>query len=607
MDNKYLKLYDGNTLTPDQVEGVEFLINRIRAILAFQTGLGKTVTSLTALKVVIETYGTAKGVIICPVKAVKIFKKELTNKLGFKNSDIGLLTNQECEYNLSNKIFIFTNTSLEKYQSLLYDLKNTNKLVLIVDEAHQLQDKKSGFYVLMEELKSLFTVIWFSTATPVLNDLDSLYNIVSFLDKSFLGNKTSFLNRYTISRLKDIYIKGGKKRKVRDITGHQNLPELSKRLESICIMRQKKYNLKFASVTEPLTKEELITYERISEGIFGDETRNFSQRMHDLQRLIDNAYVDELIGGMDSTKEKMLIKTLTSIISKGYSTVVYADYLDTVDRIVEVLEEKQAEIGYRKIFQIKGSVDIKIREKIEDEIKERDIIIVTRAGTESINLQKANCVVMYDIPYSIKDCIQLIGRITRMDTEFDSQFIILIWTKGTIDEYKYLLFQDNATLIKQVLGSDANLPATLSEIDRKSMDKLKDRLLWHYKDVDRKEINRKKKVLKSNLIVCTQDDMINYMATYYVSLNPESIPIDGTRKMKIIIPNEKDYNDFLIGNLPYAVLKNRYIDNLKTIEGKVALGSIVDAVINKRSIVVLVDNYKIGEVLKEYILENVKL
>jgi superfamily II DNA/RNA helicase len=372
-------------------------------------------------------------------------------------------------------------------------------------------------------------------------------------------------------------------------------------------MRQKKYNLKFASVTDELSKDEALAYERISEGIFTDEERNFSQRMHDLQRLVDNSYTDELTGNMDSTKERLLIKSLKSIVSKGFSVVVFSEYLSTVDRIVEIIENNKIEIGYRKIFQIKGSVKIQVRETIEDEIREKDIIIVTKAGTESINLQRANCVIMYDIPYSIKDCIQLIGRITRMDTNFAAQYIILIWTKGTIDEYKYLLFQDNANLIKQVLGSDANLPSTLTEIDRKNLDKLKDKLLWHYKDVDKKEINKKKKIIKTHLIACTQPDMENYMGTYFINLNPSRQPIGGTKRMSIITPKEEDYEEFLAGGLPYTVMKNRYIDNLKTPEGKIALGTIVNSILNKHSLVVLVDNYNIGTVLKDYILENVKL
>jgi ERCC4-related helicase len=614
MDSKYLSLADGKTITPQQVEGVEFLINRVRAILAFQTGLGKTVTSLTALKILLEKYGRARGVIICPVKAVKIFKKELMTKLGYKSHEVGILTNQELNFDINkNKIFILTNTALEKYYPMLIELHmelhQNNKLILIVDEAHQLQNKKSGFYILMKELKPLFTAIWFSTATPILNDLDSLYNIVTFLEENFFGTKTLFLNRYTKSKLKNIFIAGGggKKKKVRVILGYQNLDDLKKRMESICIMRQQKYNLKFASVTSPLTPNELLTYERVSEGIFGDEKRNFSQRMHDLQRLVDNSYTDELIGIRDSTKEKLLVKSLKSIISKGLSVIVYADYLATIDRIISIMELNKTEIGYREIFQIKGSVKIQEREAIEDKIRTKDIIIVTRAGTESINLQKANCIIMYDIPYSIKDCIQLIGRITRMDTEFNSQYIILIWTQGTIDEYKYLLFQDNATLIKQILGSDANLPTSLAELDKKTMDKLRDKLLWHYKDSSKQEIILRKKTLKTHLIATTKPDMGNYLATYFINLNPLSQSIDGTKRMSAITPLEKDYLDYFSGSLPYTILKNRYIDTLKSDKGKIVLGTLVDAILNKKSLIVLVDNYGIGGILKNYILENVKL
>jgi superfamily II DNA or RNA helicase len=608
LDPKYRDLEGGIRLTDEQVEGVEFLINRLRAVLAFQTGLGKTVTSLVGMKVIIDRYESARGIIICPVKAVKIFKKELKNRLGLKDHEIGLVTNQDMEYDVNyNKVFIFTNTSIKKYYPLIVELAESNKLALIVDEAHQLQDKKSGFYGLMEELKKFFVTIWFCTATPLLNDLDSLYNIISYLDKSFLGGKTSFLNRYTVSRLKDIWVKGGKKRKVRETLGYQNLPELSERLKSICIMRQKKYNLKFTDVMGNLTKEELEVYERVSKGIVGDEERTFGQRLHDLQRLVDNSYEDEMVSTLDSTKERLLIKSLKAILDKDYSVVVYVDYLDTVDRVERVLYENQKELGFRKLFQIKGSVDIKVRERVEDEIEERDIILVTRAGTESINLQKANCVVMYDIPYSIKDCIQLIGRVTRMDTEHDTQYIIILWTKGTIDEYKYLLFQDYASLIKQVLGSDANLPESLGEIDRKNLQNLKDKLLWHYKDGNKKIVNRKKRLLKENIVICNSNNYLGIPATHIISLNPIKESIDGIKRVSEILPYDGDYDGFIKGLIPLSVLRNKYIDRLKSDEGKKVLGMMAGSVMDKGSVVVLVDDYGISKILKDYILDNIKL
>jgi superfamily II DNA or RNA helicase len=609
LDPKYHTVNGGITLSEEQIEGVEFLMNRYKAILAFQTGLGKTLVSLTALKVLLETYGKARGIIVCPVKAVKIFKKELLTRLDFRESDIGILSNQENEYNIqNNKIFIITSTALSKYHTLIPDITKNNKLILILDEAHQLQDNKSGIYILLESIKKYFSAIWFTTATPILNDLDSLYNIVGFLDKNILGSKTHFMNQYTISRLKEIYVKGGMKRKIRDVIGFKDLDKLKVRLKDICIMRQIKYNLKFGHITEKLTNSEKEIYERVSAGIMGDEERNFGQRLHDLQRLVDNSYEDEMVCALeDSTKEKMLISSLKTIMEKEYSTIIYVDYLDTVNRLETLLYERQKEIGFNNLFQIKGSVDFKVREKIEDEIGKKDIILVTRAGTESINLQKANCVVMYDIPYSIKDCIQLIGRITRMDTKYDSQYIITICTQGTIDEYKYMLFQDYAKLIKDVLGSDANLPNELQEIDRKNLQNLKDKLLWHYKDVDKKEINKKKRILKTNLITCTSSELGSHMATYFVSLNPESNPIHGTKRLNTLCPNEKDYQEYRMKILPYTVLKNRYIDTLKSPEGKLALGTLVGTILNKRSIILLVDDYGIGDILRTFILDNVIL
>jgi ERCC4-related helicase len=596
-------------LSDEQLEGMDFLLNRQKAILAFQTGLGKTITSLMSVDYLMRKNKSIRTVIICPVKALKAFRKELLGKMAYKDEEVGWVNNQVMEYNTdTNKVYIFTYSSLKKYQSLVRQLKRDYILVGIFDEAHKLQAKDSQIKILMEELKPCFSVTWLCTATPLLNDIVGSYNLVNFLYPKFFGSKTAFENRYTTYELKDIYIRGGggKKRKVKRITGSQNEEELQEKLKDLMIMRQKKYNLKFAFLGADLTKEEEDLYEKVSAGIMDDEERAMSARMHDLQRVVDNSYSNDLVGPRHSSKEEKFIETLKQIFIKNFSIVVYVDYLDTVDRLREVLNSRKEEIGFRKLFEITGSIKLHEREMVEESIEERDIILITSAGSESINLQRANCVMFYNIPFSVGTCLQVIGRVTRVDTEFSNQFVFILYAKGTIDEYKYLSFMDNAKLIKDIVGSDANMPSDLKKLDKKNVDEVRTKLLWHFKDTGRKQKRIKAKLIENNLVVSGSNDYGMLDANYKINLSPKGIELMNTKRIPGLVPEDEVYNLLIEDANMFSIFRNKYITHLRGPEGSKVVWAFVDSILNKGKKVMLVDDFGLGSIIKKHIMEHIK-
>ena len=210
----------------EQVDAINFMLSRRSSIVSLQTGLGKTLSVMVANKIIQDNYPNVTTIIVVPVKAVKSFKREI-KRIGYKIGDVGIISTAEISYDLkNNKIFLFTDTNIVKYVELLEEIKkakNNGKFVLIVDEAHKLQDPKSAFVKTMVEVRGFCSVFIGLTATPILNSLDSLYHIVSFFAPGFLGRKTQFDNEYTIWHLADQYIKGGSKIKIKVLDGYKNL------------------------------------------------------------------------------------------------------------------------------------------------------------------------------------------------------------------------------------------------------------------------------------------------------------------------------------------------------------------------------------------------
>ena len=601
----------------DQIEGINFLLKRVGGILAFGTGLGKTLTALVAMKILLDKFHNTKCVVVCPVKAVKAFRKELFNRLKYSKEDVGIISTDVMDFDvISNKVIIVTDTNIEKYKEVVVDIAARNfKILLIIDEAHKLQDNESKFYITMQEVKSICTLCWGMTATPILNDLDSLYYIVEFFCPGFLGKKTRFEDTYTIWHLRDQYMKGGRKKKVKELDGYKNLDKLNEVLKEVMIVRQKQYNLRFGNVFRDLSSEEYEVYEKVSSGILfeGDESREFTKRLHDLQRFVDRSFDEDVAmmamvkqyhSKMFSTKETMFLETIKKTLGQGYSVIVYADYHTTIERLEKVLLLNKDDLDLNEIYKVTGKIDIRTREKVEEQIGDKDVILITSAGSESINLQRANCIIFYDIPFSTKTIIQVVGRVCRRDTLHPYQYIITLYTKGTVDEYKYMCFQGNLAMIQASVGAGSDLPLNVLDVDKKNVQNLKNTFLWHYKGDDKKIKRKNKKIIKENLGISTPGNADKYMVKNKFIVEPIAFTCKDATRVDVLLPDMVLYEKFCRGEIPFPVLRAKYLEYLRSGKGRDLIQKIQFQLLSSPGILLLIGETDIPKVLMEEILEQ---
>lgn len=451
------------------------------------TGIGKTLTMSTAAMWLQHLYSDLHFVIICPQKALKAFRRELT-RLHAQYNEISSLTH--C-FTTNNKITLITHTMVEKHIQEIVDLRAKYRLGCIVDEAHAAQDCDSKFYQTMMRIRPMFAVFWAATATPLKNDITGLYWMLHLVSPGFFGDWNAFKTMYLVTKVDTVHQriwKGGKPiyldRKVEDIVGYKNMEALSKKLSDIIIVKQLQYNLKFHYAKVNLTKEEEHFYLMAGKGLFmTQETKDvWAARLHQLQRIIDNVH-DEHVTNKNqmSSKERCLMKVVSDLMQKGEPILIYFDYKDALDRINYILNELKVYLNIKQILEVSGDISQKQREKVEEQIDTGTIVLLTQAGTESINLQKANTVIFYDIPFAIQTFIQMVGRVTRMDSKYDHQDIYLIEAEGTSDTYRRILLQMNGQLINQIFGKVNTLPLEMKFIDKNISKQLKNALLWSFK------------------------------------------------------------------------------------------------------------------------------
>lgn len=459
-------------LKPYQNETVDFMLRRFSCLNNSQTGAGKTLVSLTACQHCLNYSNTLQVVILCPKAALSSFKKELTNMI---KAPYSIYTATEYKIVEGARYHLFTYSKLDLLVEWLDKNKGCPK-ILVVDEAHKLNSPSTKTYKTLSKLRKEFNVVYGLTATPLMNDLYELYYVINFIVPGFLGTKKAFEQQYLITKLVDKYFYG-KKIKKKEVIGTKNLDHLSKRLTSILIGKKNKYNLDFQYRAIPLTDDEGMEYRECAKGLLNDvgEAKSMSARLHDLQRVIDGSH-ENFPKSRLCSKEKLLVTVLKEILDRNESTLIYVEYMSTFNRLLKVLKASKQILNYSNTYMICGEVKLEDRVKVEKEMPRRSIVLLTKAGTASINLQKANNLIFYDLPWSTGDTIQAIGRITRMDTKYDTQHIYFIEALDTIDTFRRKVIESKVSLITAIFGEQTTMPKV--EDGDINLDDLRKYLLW---------------------------------------------------------------------------------------------------------------------------------
>lgn len=463
-------------LTKDQADAVKILIKPRNHILAMGTGLGKTYAVLAAFQGVRILHGDQYILLVVgPKNSLQVWESEIENRTDFSyvvcrtEDDHTKLTNQDIP-----NVVITEFTCLPKITEFIQKVFNSGTVILAVDEIHKIKNPKSTLSEMSSILKSNSKYVWGTTATPALNHMEDTYHIVDFVFPGALGSLKNFMIRYTETKQRII---GG--RKIYEVVGFKNLDELHKKLEPFMFIRYTNMDVRFHEVVIEQTEQEENLYLTAAAGELGYSTRDFVGRLPDLQLVVDNAVLLERKPNQDydyiSKKEEALLDLVSKFNKEGKAMIIYSGYRKSLYRIKGLLD-----IKFRRLrkFVITGNTVSKLRKQIESQFDTGDILLITGAGGESLNLQISNVVIMYNLPFKVHEFIQVVGRVARMDSEHPYMDVFIIEAKDTIDTYKKLYILSNSQRIKEMISPNPNLPRVDYVPSRKFIINLRSRLLW---------------------------------------------------------------------------------------------------------------------------------
>lgn len=508
---------------PHQIETVRKVLRhfRGRVLLADEVGLGKTIEACLLLREYLLRQLVKKVLILVPSPLVSQWREELLSKFGLIFSVPPRTSTANSGEYWETTDQVLCSLSFAKSKKRIDAITACNWDLIIVDEAHHCKNRKTRNWELVNSLRRRH--LFLLTATPVQNNLVELYNLLTLLEPGHLKTETDFKRSYVrrgnphdprnrerlrsllgevmvrntrslvqidlppryahtilvkpdaeeakLYRLLDAYLRW---RKAPLSTGM--LEEQSDSAESIpsnvldfdpepvhlsmacaawqsgCPAEDAQEILSGSPELPPLNRMQVNTLLRMSgshpralvgslERVAGDDKR--ARPVIDLGRRIEC-----------SAKEARLLELLRE--RRQDKTLVFASFRQTL----AALEQRLQEAGI-PFTVFSGSQSEKAKDEAVQAFHDQvPVMLCSESGGEGRNLQFANTLINFDLPWNPMRIEQRIGRIHRIGQTRDV-FIFNLCTVGSLEERILDLLNDKIRMFELVVGEVGSILGNL--------------------------------------------------------------------------------------------------------------------------------------------------
>ena len=418
-----------NDLHDYQKYGVEFIIHHPISALLLECGLGKTVTTLTAIEELIyDRFEISKVLIIAPLRvAMTTWTGEAEKWEHLKNLRlsrvIGSASQREYALNVDADIYIINRENVEwliANHSFDFDM-------VVIDELSSFKSHQSKRFRALRKVRPKVKRIVGLTGTPAPNGLMDLWAEINILD---MGER---LGRY-ITRYRDEYFKPDKRNGM-VIYSYKPLPDSEERiyekLSDICISMKAADYLKMPDridnvVTVEMNSREREMYKMLESEMLlpfsdGDiDAMNAAALSNKLLQMANGAAYDE--NGKVKSIHSRKLDALEDLIeaANGKPVLVYYSYKHDRDRIIERFPTRE----------------IKTEKDISDWNAGKITIGLAHPAScgHGLNLQSGgSTIIWFGLTWSLELYQQANARLYRQGQK-NTVVIHHIITKGTVDE-----------------------------------------------------------------------------------------------------------------------------------------------------------------------------
>jgi len=461
-------------LYPYQKAGVEFGLFRDAVLIGDEMGLGKTLQAIALAILKREIFGFTKVLVVTLASLKEQWKREIERFTDEKVVVVaGPAKKRQYIYREEPAYFKITN-----YEAVLRDVNVLTRYkpnVVILDEAQRIKNFSTKTADAIKHIPRNHAMVL--TGTPLENKLEDVYSIIQFLDPYLLAPLWQFAaEHFMLSRKKK-----GK------ILGYRNLDLLREKLKPIVIRRK---------------KEEVLS------DLPEEVENNYYIDLHEKQRKIHSGYLQALLPlinkkfltPMDLRRIQEILlrmrmvcnstylidrKTHISpklmelegiidelVIQNKHKMVIFSEWTTMTFLIARSLSE--AGLSF---VELSGKVPVKKRQALIDEFTHNEdcrVFLSTDAGGTGLNLQAADCVVNFELPWNPARLNQRIGRVSRIGQKSRCINVVNLISKDSIEEKILAGIQLKTDLFKGVFEGGADMVEFSHEKRTEMLNKLRE-------------------------------------------------------------------------------------------------------------------------------------
>jgi SNF2 family DNA or RNA helicase len=405
-----------------QHTGAAWLAANKRAILADKPGLGKTVQAIAAAE-------TARHILRKPIRILVLcknpFRQNWKNELWhWADREAMIIKAQGRVEALQEYLEYFGGYAIVGWGTfrVFPELSDVDWDVIIVDESHTIKNRKTKTFGLFRKLKAPY--MYFLTATPHALNAAEIWTTLNCIDRPMFRSYWRFFNTFVRTvQAGDFPI----------VIGDKNLPVFARVVGRYMLQR---------TAEQCIDELPELRVEQLSVSMHPKQAKQYAR--------MNTEMIAEL-EGMELTAPTPLAKFMRlRQLASTTATLWDSDYSGKLDAAVEFVKDNPVNIVIATQFRhtalsllarLEGEAGLIIggrdNTRVQEEFqagKQRVVIMTIDAGGESLNLQKADVMLVLERPWSPAKREQLEGRVYRpADTKQTMTRIIYLYHPRTID------------------------------------------------------------------------------------------------------------------------------------------------------------------------------
>lgn len=446
------------------------------ALIADDVGLGKTISAGLILSELMTRGKVQRALILCPKILMPQWREELQGKFQIEAAEA---VSGELSETLRSKVPVLI-TTYHSARSRLDQLGNNRFDMMILDEAHKVRNlfgtqkaPKFATEILNALQNRAFRFVLMLTATPVQNRLWDIYSLVHCLatakgHRNPLGSADEFARRFIADgKTSARRVHEGRKQELQSILGDYMVrlrrtdcklffPErVVRTVPAAQVPGETDY---FRLVGRLVKGRHPFQQVSIAQSAFSSAQALLKQisNMHGSGTATreDVAAVQAAVATIGENGKlrrlRGLIADLREKRPRDWRVILFTTRLETLELIRASLAAQGLRVG--TIAGNQARANQRALEAFRADPPEINVIVSTDAGAEGINLQVANVLVNYDLPWNPMVVEQRIGRIQRLASTHRNVIVLNLVTQGTVEESIVSRLIEKLQLISSTIG-----------------------------------------------------------------------------------------------------------------------------------------------------------